>query len=757
MVTVNTDFTLTGTVVPAYANNTTIVWSKAVDNANSGVTVTNGVFKATSTGLAKVTATIINGASATTDYTQTFTINVIPAPYSINIGTFANGSVSATVNGSPATGANAGAVVTLTATANDGYLLTPGSLKVNNGAVSLTDNGNNYTFTMPASSVTVSAEFETAVMIGGKDLYVRAKGNVAESAVVYFYANSDYTVELGRMTDYYQGNPNMVGNYGDRPSLLRVWEAALISTAPATVYVRVTSFDANGVSRTKDLGAITTSEDMTFSASRIYYAWNLDGNGSIGIATDAIETAATKTISGTVSKYNNGGVYAGPNNVFFFTSYDDLVLNRGYRAGNYTTGGYGSVHNFSVPYASSTQNYSYSITVFMEDEFFYLMTLTADGNNYYRYYLGYYANNGEATQTISFSIPQAALLINGPSLWGNNIPATNPNGAAPKSGGDRVLKITVDNLSIGGKPLENARIATFSDAAFTVPLETEGIFSINENEWNGTIKGTPSSNRVYVVVLASVLLDSDETWAAKTFTLDLGTYTDPNAPKEVRVDFGAVSLKTVSAGYSFLINGLSPYVGTGFPLSVGFFFEVPGIYYPDSEELRSFDLGGLSTAYGGTMEVPDLSSLPFPVQYSAFGYDNNPVPANGQRQQLLKIFTSGGPTYSSYDWSVTVDDIAKKITGTINPTDFGLAAGIAEARIRIYTGDGTMITSDDIYAGGAAYNRFGANGFKMLVPSADTERTLYLTIGDAFSKPFTVSAGNAVQNVVLEWDEGRTE
>jgi len=74
--TVGTPLTLTGTVVPSTATNQAITWS--VQNAaGTGATITGGnSFNATSAGTAVVRATITNGATASTPYTQDFNIAV---------------------------------------------------------------------------------------------------------------------------------------------------------------------------------------------------------------------------------------------------------------------------------------------------------------------------------------------------------------------------------------------------------------------------------------------------------------------------------------------------------------------------------------------------------------------------------------------------------------------------------------------------------------------------------------------------------
>jgi len=74
---VDIDLTLSGTVLPTDATNKTIAWSIAADDDTStGPSLTGNVLKTVTAGTVKVTATVINGASETADYTENFTINV---------------------------------------------------------------------------------------------------------------------------------------------------------------------------------------------------------------------------------------------------------------------------------------------------------------------------------------------------------------------------------------------------------------------------------------------------------------------------------------------------------------------------------------------------------------------------------------------------------------------------------------------------------------------------------------------------------
>ena len=70
--------TLTGTVVPSNATNQNITWS-VVNQGTTGATINGNTFNTTNSGTASVRATIINGSTPTSPYTQDFTITVTKA------------------------------------------------------------------------------------------------------------------------------------------------------------------------------------------------------------------------------------------------------------------------------------------------------------------------------------------------------------------------------------------------------------------------------------------------------------------------------------------------------------------------------------------------------------------------------------------------------------------------------------------------------------------------------------------------------
>jgi hypothetical protein len=73
------DLALTGTVEPSNATNNTIVWTVTAAGS-TGATIENGsTLKTSADGNVAIRATIVNGASETTDYTADFTIGVTNA------------------------------------------------------------------------------------------------------------------------------------------------------------------------------------------------------------------------------------------------------------------------------------------------------------------------------------------------------------------------------------------------------------------------------------------------------------------------------------------------------------------------------------------------------------------------------------------------------------------------------------------------------------------------------------------------------
>ena len=170
--------TLTATITPSNATNQNVTWSS--DNESVATVNATGEVTAVSEGTAIITVTTADGGK-----TDTCTVTVKPAEYTVTVLTDGNGSASA----SPAT-AEAGTTVTLTADPDNGWRFS--RWEVVEGDVTISGNS----FTMPAENVTVRAVFGPIVNIPDThsiDLIV-SDGGEAKLSLTNASAGSTITV-----------------------------------------------------------------------------------------------------------------------------------------------------------------------------------------------------------------------------------------------------------------------------------------------------------------------------------------------------------------------------------------------------------------------------------------------------------------------------------------------------------------------------------------------------------------------------------
>jgi len=97
--TVGVPLTLTATVVPSDATNQSIVWSiKDIGTTGASIVTSPSLaMHTTATGTVTLTATITNGLTKTTNYTQDFIITVVPVPVDTIIGIPATATINQTL------------------------------------------------------------------------------------------------------------------------------------------------------------------------------------------------------------------------------------------------------------------------------------------------------------------------------------------------------------------------------------------------------------------------------------------------------------------------------------------------------------------------------------------------------------------------------------------------------------------------------------------------------------------------------------
>ena len=157
--TAGTPLTLIGTVVPADATNKTIAWS-VQDAGDTGAAIADNILSTTAAGIVIVRATITNGLTESTNYTQDFSITVTTAPittYTVTASARSGGSISP--NGP--VDVTEGGTQTFTITSNPGYRIS--SVTVDGAPQGVITT---YTFTNVAANHTIDATF-TGTNAGG--------------------------------------------------------------------------------------------------------------------------------------------------------------------------------------------------------------------------------------------------------------------------------------------------------------------------------------------------------------------------------------------------------------------------------------------------------------------------------------------------------------------------------------------------------------------------------------------------------------
>lgn len=224
--------TVTATISPSNATNTGITWSSSDDTvasvSGSGLTATvTGV----SDGTATITATTADGGK-TASFTATVQAGLVK--YQINVSAVTNGTVSSSV-----TECAAGNPVTLTVSANEHYHLDTVYANGVNSSLSLTQNGNKYSFTMPAENVTAGATFTGDTYTLTLNL---EGGNFAGSTIPtgYVYGTGTTLPANGTKADTDQISYTFDGWYTTRTGGTKVTSISTTDSGNKVLYARFT-------------------------------------------------------------------------------------------------------------------------------------------------------------------------------------------------------------------------------------------------------------------------------------------------------------------------------------------------------------------------------------------------------------------------------------------------------------------------------------------------------------------------------------
>ncbi len=233
------------------------------------------------------TVTVTDGKFTMPANNVTVTANFTAIDYNIAINSVTNGDVVATISGSttPATTANYGQTVKLTATpASDYYRGVSFAVTAADGtAVTIEGSGNVRTFTMPAQNVTISATFESKKTITISESLVG--GTIAADRTAAF---ADETVKLTATpaSDYYRldsftviaadgTNITLEGSGSARTFVMPVQDVTISATFESKKTITIPESFVGGTV-TADKTAAFSGEIVTFTATPQSERFRLD-------------------------------------------------------------------------------------------------------------------------------------------------------------------------------------------------------------------------------------------------------------------------------------------------------------------------------------------------------------------------------------------------------------------------------------------------------------------------------------------------
>jgi endo-1,4-beta-xylanase len=267
--TAGTPLALTGTVAPDNATNKTIVWSVKTAGA-TGATISGNTLTATAAGSVTVTATIANGKTASTPYTQDFSITITSAFVAVT-----------GISGVPTSG-TAGNPLTLTGT------VAP-------------DNATNKTIAW-----TVKSAGNTGATISGSTLTATAAGSVTVTATIANgkTASTPYTQDFSITIQ--AGGVAPGGTYvitGSGTSFTATNSGATIGSGAIQDVIDAIKTHAAGANSTIQFGKDNV---LDIGTSRAYFN---NSGGTWGAV--KLTGKITGAVQNSPNRYNTGTIYIG--------------------------------------------------------------------------------------------------------------------------------------------------------------------------------------------------------------------------------------------------------------------------------------------------------------------------------------------------------------------------------------------------------------------------------------------------------------
>jgi hypothetical protein len=240
-----------------------------------------------------------------------------PNTYSITVNTSSGGTVSVDGGISSAT---AGTTITLTVTPDTGYVLQSGSLKYNGTAIT---GGPPYTFTMPASDISVEATFELGFIVTNSTEFAAALAFIQGAGMNLRFpiiATADISLAPQDLSLAAYANKTVVLTGNDPVRTLSLSSAGSLFTVGTDVSLELENIVLQGIStNTAPLITVTTDGKLAVKTGgkitgNTYTITTVDtGGAGVFVSGGELEIAGgeinTNTVTGSVAPALGGGIF----------------------------------------------------------------------------------------------------------------------------------------------------------------------------------------------------------------------------------------------------------------------------------------------------------------------------------------------------------------------------------------------------------------------------------------------------------------
>ena len=424
-----------------------------------------------------------NLASNWIEFDVTITLEYDPGQYAITYSAGTGGSLTGS-----ASAATAGSIITLYPVANTGYQFSSWS---SDPAVTITNNQ----FTMPASAITITANFSLVSYAVNKGANPAAGGSVsssANSATMGTVVTLTPTANTGYQFSSWSSSPAL--SISNNQFTMPASDVSITANFSLISYAITTAVSpSGGGSVTSSVNSATMGTVVTLTPTPAtgyqFSGWSSSPAVTItnnkftmpasAVTITATFTKITYTISKAASPSAGGTVTTGANSATMGTSVSvSQTPNTGYYFNGWTTSPSLTISNgaFTMPASnvSITANYLKRSTASINKTTLTggdsaTLTISADKTTYTHSYKLSFGTNMETSWT-SVSAGVSSVSISIPASWSNSIP-----NATSKTGGTLTVKTYSGSTEIGSYTISGLTYAVPASAKPTIGTITKSI------------------------------------------------------------------------------------------------------------------------------------------------------------------------------------------------------------------------------------------------------------------------------------------